>query len=293
MNEILDKSKASSQIPSVEKKHEIHHAFFDIDGTILNLEGRYTERLVRAIEALQNQGVSTSVSSGRPAFACESIINELQLRNVGVFCTGAHVFDPQNGQTLAQHYLDKSLALELLQILRDSDLYYELYTNKEFFIEHNRATEIREVHQHHLRVDASYADCEQLIQNDVPVLKFLVGSDQINPRHKIEALEKRFDSLIFAYAGLPAYPQWAFASIVSDKANKTHAFDEALKQLGVDAKHVASFGDSQSDMIFIEKSGLGVAMGNASKEVQAIANYVAKPVWEDGLADAIEKLILY
>lgn len=38
--------------------------------------------------------------------------------------------------------------------------------------------------------------------------------------------------------------------------------------------------------------GFKVAMGNAVDEVKAIADYIAPPVEEDGVADVIEKFIL-
>ena len=38
--------------------------------------------------------------------------------------------------------------------------------------------------------------------------------------------------------------------------------------------------------------GLKIAMGNAYEELKSIADYVAPPIEEDGVADAIEKFIL-
>jgi hydroxymethylpyrimidine pyrophosphatase-like HAD family hydrolase len=39
-------------------------------------------------------------------------------------------------------------------------------------------------------------------------------------------------------------------------------------------------------------SGLKVAMGNAIKDLKAIADYIAPSVEEDGVADVIEKFVL-
>jgi hydroxymethylpyrimidine pyrophosphatase-like HAD family hydrolase len=38
--------------------------------------------------------------------------------------------------------------------------------------------------------------------------------------------------------------------------------------------------------------GMAIAMGNANPKLKDIANYVTKPVWEDGILHAVEHLKL-
>jgi hydroxymethylpyrimidine pyrophosphatase-like HAD family hydrolase len=47
-----------------------------------------------------------------------------------------------------------------------------------------------------------------------------------------------------------------------------------------------------NDVMMFEKSGLSIAMGNASPEVQAQANFVTLSNEEDGFANAMEKFVL-
>jgi hydroxymethylpyrimidine pyrophosphatase-like HAD family hydrolase len=51
-------------------------------------------------------------------------------------------------------------------------------------------------------------------------------------------------------------------------------------------------GDQDNDASMIAWAGLGVAMGNGSPAVKAIADWVAPPLAEDGAAVAIERFIL-
>ena len=62
--------------------------------------------------------------------------------------------------------------------------------------------------------------------------------------------------------------------------------------IGVDAGSMVAAGDSYNDMPLLQVCGLGIAMGNAPDELKAIADYVAPPVEEDGLAVAIEQFIM-
>ena len=55
---------------------------------------------------------------------------------------------------------------------------------------------------------------------------------------------------------------------------------------------VICVGDSENDMSMIQFAGLGVAMGNADKEIKEIAQFVTLSNEEDGVAKVIEKYIL-
>lgn len=55
-----------------------------------------------------------------------------------------------------------------------------------------------------------------------------------------------------------------FASVGADKVS---AIREVTKHLGIDISEVAAFGDDYNDIEMIKAVGMGVAMGNAIKEV--------------------------
>ena len=48
------------------------------------------------------------------------------------------------------------------------------------------------------------------------------------------------------------------------------------------------FGDSENDGSMLSAVDVAVAMGNALPAVRASADYVTDPVWDDGVATALE-----
>ena len=56
--------------------------------------------------------------------------------------------------------------------------------------------------------------------------------------------------------------------------------------------HYATIGDMPNDVLMFRKSGLSIAMGNASPEVQAQADLVTESYEDEGFAKAIERFIL-
>jgi hydroxymethylpyrimidine pyrophosphatase-like HAD family hydrolase len=55
---------------------------------------------------------------------------------------------------------------------------------------------------------------------------------------------------------------------------------------------VMACGDAGNDTMMIKAAGTGVVMGNGREELKAIADFVTKTNDEDGVAYAIEKLVL-
>jgi len=73
--------------------------------------------------------------------------------------------------------------------------------------------------------------------------------------------------------------------------NKASALIRVCKELGITMDEVMAVGDSMNDIKMIEQAGIGVAMGNAQKEVKDAADFITDANYDDGVAKAIERLI--
>ena len=61
--------------------------------------------------------------------------------------------------------------------------------------------------------------------------------------------------------------------------------------MGIDRRETVAFGNGFNDVQMLEWSGLGVAIGGAVPQILAVADVVARPVEEDGVALILEELI--
>ncbi|MFD0515818.1 HAD family hydrolase [Streptomyces aureus] len=57
-------------------------------------------------------------------------------------------------------------------------------------------------------------------------------------------------------------------------------------------EQIATIGDMPNDVLMFAHSGLSIAMGNASHEVQRAARRVTTSNEEEGFANAVEQFIL-
>jgi hydroxymethylpyrimidine pyrophosphatase-like HAD family hydrolase len=60
-----------------------------------------------------------------------------------------------------------------------------------------------------------------------------------------------------------------------------------LEEQGLDRSQIMAFGDGENDMDMLEYAGIGVAMGNASDKVKAVADYVTDTVDNRGIEKAL------
>ncbi len=76
------------------------------------------------------------------------------------------------------------------------------------------------------------------------------------------------------------------------EASKGNALRIIASDLAIKPEEIVAFGDNHNDIGMLRLAGLGVAMGNAHEEVKAVADYVTGSNTEEGVAAAIEELIL-
>jgi HAD superfamily hydrolase (TIGR01484 family) len=71
--------------------------------------------------------------------------------------------------------------------------------------------------------------------------------------------------------------------------SKASGLEQVTRRLGVDAADVLAIGDGRNDIEMLQWAGRGVAMGQASDDVLAVADHVTAPVTEDGVARELER----
>ena len=75
-------------------------------------------------------------------------------------------------------------------------------------------------------------------------------------------------------------------------ANKGVVVKRMSHYYNIPLDQIATLGDQPSDVLMFRRSGLSIAMGNASDDVKQQATYVTASNDEEGFAKAVEELIL-
>jgi transaldolase len=117
----------------------------------------------------------------------------------------------------------------------------------------------------------------------------IVGVSEDHPRVAAceAAVQKQFGTQVSADCSQPYYLDVTHAS-----ANKGVVIERLSRYLKIPMDRIAVLGDQASDVLMFRKSGLSIAMGNASDEVKRQATFVATSFGEEGFANAVEQFIL-
>ncbi|KAA9089529.1 HAD family hydrolase [Microbacterium radiodurans] len=87
-------------------------------------------------------------------------------------------------------------------------------------------------------------------------------------------------------SGTIPLPDGSSGEIAPRGVNKGAAILEVLAHLGVDPADAIGIGDNWNDVEMFEVCGTAIAMGNASPEVQALADEVTTAIDDDGIRNA-------
>jgi len=120
------------------------------------------------------------------------------------------------------------------------------------------------------------------------VVKIVGVSDDLDSVARCEAVaQARFGAKVSAARSQPYY-----LDVTNPTANKGFVIERLSKYLNVPLESIATIGDQPNDVLMFKRSGLSIATGNASEEVQRQATYVTTSCEEEGFANAVERFIL-
>ena len=118
-----------------------------------------------------------------------------------------------------------------------------------------------------------------------PIPKLLITEDP-------ETVEAEMPVLRSMVPGLNVFTSAPFfMEIVPKGIDKFESLAKLCSYVGCTTEELAAFGDGGNDITMIAKSGLGVAMANASDAVKEVADYVTFDNDSDGCAHAIEQML--
>jgi Cof subfamily protein (haloacid dehalogenase superfamily) len=256
----------------------------DIDGTLLDPQKQLTEEVRQSVLRVKEAGVLFSLISARPPKGVKFLIDALQVTEPIACFNGALICTPDY-TVLSQLRMHKEDAARVAKVILDHKLDLWLFRGAEWF-----ATRADGPHvEGHVKL---LGHPPQLLRPDFEFCSTankLVGvSDDYDEVKRCEA-----DVIAACGKRISATRSSDYYLDVTDhKANKGHAVIDLATRMSIPLENVATIGDMPTDSLMFAKSGVSIAMGNASDEVKATAQFTTTSNAEDGFARAMEEFIL-
>lgn len=254
----------------------------DLDGTLLNSSKKISSKTFEALKQLSKQGIKIVPLSGRPLPGVLKVMRAFNLdpqQNYAI-CYNGGLIQRLDGQVIDQNPLSQVQIRNLAQI-SEPGIFGPYFMDLEnfYYLENRTAIGLSQLAK----------------RRDMGVQKLRLGTT-------ITAIKAEFVGLPFALRKLSSKLSGDLQVTSSSKFNlelnsslatKGRAITTLADELGISLNKVMIFGDNTNDLsAFNLPEPYKVAMGNAIDEIKQRANFVTTSNNQDGIATALEKLIL-
>lgn len=271
----------------------IRALFLDLDGTLIDESERISIHVLGAIKAARAKGCVEIVCTGRTRFTAVPIADQLSPPlGYAVVSNGAVVVHLQSHETLLRRVMPISMALEIARTMVDIGLAPYVYEDAiGDDVDRSRVLYHPDLEVGEWVNSPRYRPHEALLE-DLPFEPVSVSAfgppDWIRPH--IALLRERLpDSVVAIESG--GVVNWG-VEVYSAGVSKRLGAETLAAHLGIAREEIMAIGDHRNDIELLQWAGVGVAMGNGLPEVKAVADWITSSVYEDGVAQAIERFVL-
>jgi Cof subfamily protein (haloacid dehalogenase superfamily) len=255
----------------------------DVDGTLVTHDKVLTDGARRAVQRLHDANIGFTITSSRPPVGMRFFIAPLGITlPVGPF-NGSTIVDAEL-KVVEQHLIPEAAARRGLEVLTEFGVDAWLFTSEQWFIR---------------RDDGKYVPHEKRTIQFNPTIvadltPFAANACKIVGASPDAALLERCEAAMQKTLGAQASAvrSQSYYLDVTPPGQDKGTFGEAMaKRLGISTDAIATIGDMQNDLAMFKKSGVSIAMDNATDDVKKQATHVTGSNEEEGFAGAVDIIL--
>ncbi len=249
--------------------------FFDVDGTLLSQkQGKVPASTRRALRRVRKNGVKTVIATGRHMIEL-SKLPVMELPFDGYLTLNGNLMLDDTKRAYAGTPIDADEVEVLSGIFRAKKIPFVMIAEDKRFINY---------------VDNTVVETQASTHGTIPEVGNV--SDYHGEKiyqciafvheHERQVLDDILDDC--------SITSWnpTGIDIVARGSSKAAGISKYLEEEKLDRSEIMAFGDGENDIEMLKFAGVGVAMGNASDEVKAVADYVTDSVDDNGIENALK-----
>jgi Cof subfamily protein (haloacid dehalogenase superfamily) len=257
----------------------------DVDGTLVTQDKVLTDKAIEAVHKLHDAGGIFAITSGRPPRGMAMLTGPLDLQTPIAAFNGGLLVD-RDMKVIEQRVLPEDLVQPVADMMESFKLDVWLYSGAEWYVPKADGP--------HVDREAWTVKFQPKVMKDglngltASVAKLVgVSDDHDAVTRAAQAVHDKFGDHVAAAASQPYY-----LDVTHPQANKGAVAKYLAAKYKISEDDIATIGDMPNDVLMFARSGLSIAMGNASPEVKRAARRVTTSNEEEGFANAVEKYIL-
>jgi Cof subfamily protein (haloacid dehalogenase superfamily) len=256
----------------------------DVDGTLVTQDKVLTDRAVDAVRKLGEAGIGFAVTSGRPPRGMSMLIEPLDLSTpIAAFNGGLLV--NRDMSVIEQRVLPEDLVKPVSELFDSFGLDTWVYQGADWYVPDPKGA--------HVAKESATVQFEPKVMTGLDgltsnIAKLVgVGDDLEAVARASAAAHDTFGDHVTASRSQPYY-----LDVTHPDANKGAVARYLSERYSIPSEAIATIGDMPNDVLMFAHSGLSIAMGNASPEVQHAARRVTTANSDEGFANAMERFVL-
>ena len=252
----------------------------DVDGTLVTHEKILTDAAKGAVRQLSDAGIGFTIVSSRPTIGMRFLIEPLEITlPVGSF-NGSSIVDPQLNP-IEQHLIPAATVQTSLDVFDEFGVDIWLFTN-DLWLTRNGNGEYVPNEIRAIRADPTIvADFAPYLTSACKVVG--ASGDAVLLQRCETAMQKALGGRATAVRS-----QSYYLDVTPPGHDKGTFVETMARRLGISTDAIATIGDMQNDLPMFAKSGLSIAMGNATDDIKQRATHVTTTNESEGFAGAIE-----
>jgi Cof subfamily protein (haloacid dehalogenase superfamily) len=256
----------------------------DVDGTLVTDDKRLTARAQAAAVELRARGIIFSIISARPPRGLRMLLDPLGITTPVSGFNGGVITTPDLS-VITEHLLSPDTARRAVDMLYARRVEVWAFSGQDWLVRDPEGPYVG-LEEHTVGFRPT------VVENFGPALDSTAKIVGVSKDFELLARCERDLGATLADRATVVRSQSYYLDVTHPLANKGVALSELARLLAVPLAEIAVIGDGGNDVAMFERSGLCIAMGNASAEVQQAADFVTDSNREDGFANAVERFIL-
>ncbi len=243
----------------------------DLDGTLLNNEGKVTDVTRESVWRLKDLGIRFAIMTARAHSSAERIADELDVSMPIISLDGGLVRLPHNTENIFASYIKPTVVRKVIAESEKDFASVVLFVDDKMMC---RETET---------MIPSYIDSFELDRVEIDdlnsvadrTIQMIVGADSKHAINSIARKSKGFFSGVEmkAYRSSHHDDRW-YLEIKNKDHSKATGLSHLEKYLRIGKNEVAVIGDFRNDIEAFDRAGIGVAIKNAVWELKQRADLV-------------------
>jgi Cof subfamily protein (haloacid dehalogenase superfamily) len=266
--------------------NDIRLLAIDIDGTLLTSNRTLSQANHGAIRKASQCGIQVVLASGRPPFAIYPILEQLEMDGTIISYNGALVLEKGHEHVYLNRQMTTRDLHTAVRILREFDLYTSYYLEHEYYVE-----KVCPEMEWEAWVMGKQPHLVQDLLSQAPPQAHNLMVVSFNDSDRLHAC---YEEMRSALPHITIHNPGTFyfeLNPVGSSKGVSLAHVCGLQQINPD--QVAAIGNGVNDLEMLGFARVGVVVSNAPRSLLDIYDFQVRSNDEDGVAEAIERLLAH